>query len=111
MIDINQDGILGTLNRNEKEFVWEIQLQVEFTIYRKLAIIKTKTTTTTTKRKRHSEESLLLVFFNLHDTIKPNTNYKQLPITSAPNTYIHHNYNYNSISCHLQLKIKVMIAA
>lgn len=98
----------------KKEFVWEIQLQVEFTIYRKLAITKTKTTTTTTKRKRHSEESLFLIFFfNLHDTIKPNTNYKQLPITSAPNTYIHHNYNYNynSISCHLQLKIKVMIAA
>jgi len=95
----------------KKEFVWEIQLQVEFTIYRKLAITKTNTTTTT-KRKRHSEESLLLVFFfNLHDTIKPNTNYKQLPITSAPNKYIHHNYNYNSISCHLQLKIKVMIAA
>ena len=67
----------------KKEFVWEIQLQVEFTIYRKLAIIKTKTT----KQQQKGNailRNLFFSFFNLHDTIKPNSNYKQLPITSAP---------------------------
>ena len=71
----------------KKEFVWEIQLQVEFTIYRKLAIIKSKPKQQQQQQNGNAILRNLFLFFSIHDTIKPNTNYKQLPITSAPNTY------------------------
>ena len=82
MNDINQDGILSTLENSVitaiiENCIWEIQLQVEFTTYRKLAITKTKNQNNNKLKNTIGRISSYIFFFQFarHHQAK----YKQPP--------------------------------